>query len=346
MKLSLAKTIFEASFHSQIANRESRDADRTIPYSIAGMGMGKTSMVQQIRAKFDWGLYILSLASMDAAEVNGIIALLDREAHRVMPFWLRRLHEMAASYEVVILFLDELPQAPVANMNVARQIINELRCGEFDLPHNVVICAAGNRMSDRAGTNNMPSHLKDCLMFLPIDPDVEDAIAYMVANGVHEDVTGFLRARPEFAVKFDRDADANPSFRSWDRVSTILSWGLPQIAEAEAVAGTVGRPATADFYGYRKMKANMPDLDNVISNPDTADVPHDAMVLYALASGLAYRMSQSNAGNILRYLKRLDQQEFVGFCLKDACNRDPEIKKSEAVRQWIINGGADLFPPA
>jgi hypothetical protein len=343
MKLSLAKTIFEASFDSQIANRESRDADRTIPYAEATMGIGKTSMVQQIATERDWGLYILSLASMDAAEVNGIIALIDGEAHRVMPFWLRRIHEMAASYEVIVLFLDELPQAPVANMNVGRQLINEWRVGEFELPHNVVICAAGNRMSDRAGTNNMPSHLKDCLMFLEIDPDVEDAIAFMVANGVHEDVTAYLRARPENAVKFDRDANANPSFRSWDRVSTILSWNLPPVAEAEAIAGTVGRPTAADFAGFRRMKANMPDLDGIISNPDGAEVPQDAMILYALASGLAYRMTQGNAGNIVRYLKRLDQQEFAGFCLKDACNRDPEIKKSEAVRQWIINGGHDLF---
>ena len=343
MKLSLAKTIFEASFDSQIANRESRDADRTIPYAYATMGIGKTSMVHQIRSERDWGLYILSLASMDAAEVNGIIALLEREAHRVMPFWLRRLHEMAAEHEVVILFLDELPQAPVANMNVARQIINELRVGEFDLPHNVVLCAAGNRMSDRAGTNNMPSHLKDCLMFLEIDPDVEDAIAYMVANGVHEDVTAYLRARPEFAVKFDRDANANPSFRSWDRVSTILSWNLPPVAEAEAIAGTVGRPAGADFAGFRKMKADMPDVDGIIADPDGAEVPHDAMILYALASALAYRINKSNADKILRYLKRLDQQEFVGFCLKDAYVRDPEIRNCDAFRQWIINGGGDLF---
>jgi len=211
------------------------------------------------------------------------------------------------------------------------------------LPHNVVICAAGNRMSDRAGTNNMPSHLKSCLMFLEIDPDVEDAIAYMVANGVHEDVTAYLRARPEFAVKFDRDANANPSFRSWDRVSTILSWNLPPVAEAEAIAGTVGRPAGADFAGFRKMKADMPDVDGIIADPDGAEVPHDAMILYALASALAYRINKSNADKILRYLKRLDQQEFVGFCLKDAYARDPEIRNCDAFRQWIINGGGDLF---
>ena len=343
MKLSLAKTIVEYAFDNQIANRESREADRNIPYLLSGPGIGKTSTIRQIAKQRDWGCYILSLAQFDAAELAGIIALIDGDAHRVMPHWLRRIHEMAASYEVVVLFLDELPQAPVANMNVGRQLINEWRIGEFELPHNVVICAAGNRMSDRAGTNNMPSHLKSCLMFLEIDPDVEDAIAYMAANDGHPDVMAYLRARPEYAVKYDRDANANPDFRSWDRVSTILSWNLPPVAEAEAIAGTVGRPATADFTGFRKMQANMPDLDGIISNPDGAAVPQDAMILYAMASGLAYRMTQGNAGNIVRYLKRLDQQEFAGFCIKDAVSRDPDIKKSEAVRQWIINGGADLF---
>ena len=343
MKLSLARTIVEASFDSQIANRESRDADRTIPYLVSGPGIGKTSTIQQITADRDWGLYILSLASMDAAEVNGIIALIDGEGHRVMPFWLRRIHEMAASHEVVVLFLDELPQAPVANMNCGRQLINEWRIGEFELPHNVVICAAGNRMSDRAGTNNMPSHMKSCLMFLEIDPDIEDAVTYMAANDGHPDVMAYLRARPEYACKFDRDANANPDFRSWDRVSTILSWSLPPVAEAEAIAGTVGRPAGADFAGFRKMKADMPDVDGIIADPDGAEVPHDAMILYALASALAYRINKSNADKIMRYLKRLDQQEFVGFCLKDAYARDPEIRNCDAFRQWIINGGGDLF---
>ena len=36
-------------------------------------------------------------------------------------------------------------------MNVGRQLINEHRAGEFKLPENVVIVAAGNRVSDRAG---------------------------------------------------------------------------------------------------------------------------------------------------------------------------------------------------
>ena len=343
MKLSQAKNIVYQSLLSQTNLSAGRDALRVIAYLIGGAGLGKTSNVQQIVEEHEWMLYILSLAQFDAAELGGVICLVDGKAERVMPHWLRKLWEMSENCEVVVLFLDELPQAPVSNQNVAAQIINERRIGEVKLPDNCAIVAAGNRTSDRAGTNTMPSHLKDRLMFLEIEADLEDTIAYFMAHKVHEDVTGFLRARPEFLHKFDRDANASPSPRSWDRGATILEWGLDAVCEAEAISGQVGRAACADFIGYRKLKANMPDLDAIVSNPDSAEIPTDAMVLYALASGLAHKMNQSNAGNIIKYLKRLDAQEFAAFAVKDAVNRDSELKKSEAVRQWIITDGKQLI---
>ena len=343
MKLSQAKNIVAASIDSQIQNATGRDAQRVIPYLIGGAGLGKTSVIQQIAEERDHGCYILSLAQFDAAELGGIIALIDGDAKRIMPHWLAKIIEMASTMTAVYLFLDELPQAPVSNQNVAAQVVNERRIGEFKLPDNVAIVAAGNRTSDRAGTNNMPSHLKDRLMFLEIEADLEDTIAYFMANGIHEDVTGFNRSRPEFLHKFDRDANASPSPRSWDRVSTILGWGLPPVEQAEAITGQVGRAACADFMGYVKLKDHMPDLDKVISNPDSAALPNDAMVLYATASGLAHRMNKSNAGNVIKYLKRLDQQEFAAFAVKDAVNRDQTLKQSEAVRQWILSDGKQLI---
>ena len=343
MKLSQAKNIVYQSLLSQTNLSAGRDALRVIAYLIGGAGLGKTSNVQQIVEENEWMLYILSLAQFDAAELGGVICLVDGKADRVMPHWLRKLWEMSEKCEVVVLFLDELPQAPVSNQNVAAQIINERRIGEFKLPDNCAIVAAGNRTSDRAGTNNMPSHLKDRLMFLEIEADLEDTIAYFMAHKVHEDVTGFLRGFPQALHEFDRDANASPSPRSWDRVATILDWGLDPVCEAEAISGQVGRARCADFLGYRKLKANMPDLDKIVSNPDSAEIPRDAMVLYALSAGLAHKMNQSNAGNIIKYLKRLDQQEFAAFAVKDAVNRDPELKNSEAVRQWIITDGKELI---
>ena len=68
-----------------------------------------------------------------------------------------------------------------------------------------------------------------------------------------------------------------------------------------------------------------------------------AMVLYAMAAGLSHKMNKSNAGNIIKYLKRLDAQEFAAFTVKDAVNRDQTLKQSEAVRQWILSDGKQLI---
>ena len=53
--------------------------------------------------------------------------------------------------------------------------------------------------------------------------------------------------------KFDRDAKACPSPRSWDKVSTLLGFDLPEGAFQHALFGTVGDGVGADFLAYRKL---------------------------------------------------------------------------------------------
>jgi hypothetical protein len=72
-------------------------------------------------------------------------------------------------------------------------------------------------------------------------------------------------------------------------------------------------------------------------------LPDDPAVLYAVSSALAYKMSKANAGNVIRYLKRLPQQEFAAFVIKDALARDRDLKNVEAVRQWILSDGKHLI---
>ena len=121
-------------------------------------------------------------------------------------------------------------------------------------------------------------------MFLEIEADLEDTIAYFMAHKVHEDVTGFLRARPEFLHKFDRDANASPSPRSWDRVATILEWGLDPVCEAEAISGQIGRSAYANLKTHMDVYSKCPDVDKLIANPDTAEIVEEPAIMYALCS--------------------------------------------------------------
>jgi hypothetical protein len=337
MKLSQATAIVEAAINHALALKDARDAEYVVPYLIGGAGLGKTTIVKDIARRMDMECNILSLAQYDAGELGGWpVPSKDGDTMiRMRPDWMPTAGRG-------VLFLDELPQAPVANQNIAAQIVNERRVGPHHLPDGWVVVAAGNRMSDRAGTNNMPSHLKDRLMFLDVEADLEDTIRYFMSKGIDQKVCAFLRFRPEWLHKFDRDANACPSPRSWERVSSILSWGLDPVNMGEALAGQVGRAATADFVGFVRMYDTVPDIDQLIAKPMDAMISNDPAVMYAICAALSVKINAKNASNVIKYLMRLPQQEFAAFVIKDALSRDGKLKQVDAVRDWIMTVGKNL----
>jgi hypothetical protein len=338
MKLSQAQAIVEKAITHALDLKDARDAQYVVPYLIGGAGLGKTTIVKDVAASMNMQCSILSLAQYDAGELGGwpVPSKDGTSMIRMRPDWM-------PTEGTGVLFLDELPQAPTANQNIAAQIVNERRVGPHHLPAGWVIVAAGNRTSDRAGTNNMPSHLKDRLMFLEVEADLEDTIAYFYSKRIDERVCAFLRFRPEWLHKFDRDANACPSPRSWERVSSIISWGLDPVNQLEALAGQVGRAATADFHGFIKLYTTVPDMDELIANPMGAMISQDPAVMYAICAALSAKMNAKNAGNVVKYLMRLPQQEFAAFVIKDALSRDKTLKQTDAVRDWIMTVGKNLI---
>lgn len=308
------------------------DASRAVPYLIGGAGLGKTTIVRTIAEEKQIPCRVVSLAQYDAGEIAGWLVSNGDSMKRLRPDWMPK-------DGTGILFLDELPQAPISNQNISAQIINERRVGEHKLPDKWAIVVAGNRMSDRAGTNNMPTHVKDRLMFLEVNADLEDFIEYGYEKKFKPIVLAFIRFRPEFLHKFDRDADACPSPRSWERVNSILDWKLDPVCEQEAIAGQVGMGACADFYGYKKIYETCPDVDELIRNPALAAISEDPAINYAICANLAFRMNKENGKNILAYLERLDEKEYVAFAMKDAMSRNPELRNAPFLKAAFRDGG-------
>lgn len=338
MKLSQAKNIVKAAINHAMSLKDGRDAQYLVPYLVSGAGIGETTCVTDIAKELGIQCSILSLAQYDAGELAGWVVPSDdgEGMERKRPDWM-------PTEGKGILFLDELAQAPVANLNIGAQLTNERRVGAHYLPEGWVIVAAGNRMSDRAGTNNLPTHLRDRLMFLEIEADLDDTIAYYYSVGVDERVCAFLRFRPEWLHKFDRDANACPSPRSWERVSSVLSWDIDPVCLQEAIAGQVGRGGCADFMGFLKLYDTVPDINELIAKPQSASISDDPAVMYAVCAALATRMNKSNAAQIVQYLQRIPQQEFAAFVIKDALNRDTDLKQVKAVRDWVMTSGKHLI---
>ncbi len=125
-------------------------------------------------------------------------------------------------------------------------------------------------------------------------------------------------------------------------MGAIIEWVFDSLNQLEAIAGQVGRAGTADCTGVLKLYESVPDIYGLIANPNSAYIPNDPAILYAVCAAIASRVNDKNIGNVVKYLERLPQQEFSAFVIKDAINRNKELKQSQVIRDWIRNTGKNL----
>ena len=313
------------------------------PYLEGEPGGGKTAIPHAVAKQLGLPIHVISLADRDAGEVGGMDYPEDGKLVRMRPPWM-------PTEGPCILFLDELPQAPTSNQNLAARIVNERRIGDHLLPEGCVVMAAGNAAKHRAGTNYMPSHLKDRLTFITVEAELDDVLRHFSERKFSEYVRGFLRFRPEFLSKFDRDANAYPSARSWAKVNAQIDMNTQFLNEPldgalmrQVFSGQIGDEAAATFIGFIKLHDKVPNIDDLIAHPDRASIDMDSGIMYAVSASLSSRMDKGNAKNILKYLMRLPRRELAAFVVKDAIARDPELKRSNDVREWAINEGRELI---
>ena len=340
MNINECKEVVTGIIGYNLDNNDSKDFGRNIvPLLVSKPGLGKTSIVEQIAEEKDYHLITVPLASYDAGEIAGY-PILNKEQGiytRAKPFWLD-----TPTDKPVILFFDEISQAPTANINVLAMLVNERKLGEHKLNDNVVIICAGNQMQHRAGTNPLPSHFKDRVTFFEVMEDVTEFLAYANTKSIHQYILGYLRNRPSQLSVFDPAVDSCPSPRSWMRVDTLLKMELPYKLRNEAIKGQVGEACRADFLGYLKVADKMPDPAEVLQGSVTT-VPEESTVLYALCAALANLVTPKTSKNFVEYLTSLPNKEFAAFTVRDALQRNPKLKADKHITAWFMSEGKALL---
>jgi hypothetical protein len=340
MNINECKEVVAAILKYNLNESDSKDFGRNIvPMLVSKPGIGKTSIVEQIAVEDDYHLLTIPLASYDAGEIAGY-PILDKEEgiySRAKPFWLD-----TPTDKPVILFFDEISQAPTANVNVLAMLVNERKLGEHKLNDNVVIVCAGNQMQHRAGTNPLPSHFKDRVTFFEVMEDVVEFVAYGNSKGLHQYILGYLRNRPGQLSTFDPAVDSCASPRGWMRVDTILKMNLPYKLRNEAIKGQVGEACRADFLGYLKVADTMPDPEAILKG-EINTVPTESAVMYALCAALANLVTTKTTKNFVEYLTALPNKEFAAFTIRDALQRNQRLKTDKHITSWFMSEGKALL---
>ena len=294
-----------------------------------GPGIGKSAVVRQLAADLAIPLQDVRAVLLDPVDLRGLPFLgTDGRSKWATP-------EFLPQEGSGILFLDELNAAPAMVQAGCYQLVLDRKLGEYTLPKDWAIIAAGNRDSDRAVTTRMPTPLRNRFVHLEFEVDLQEWSKWAIQSGVRAEVIAFLRFRQELLSAFDRDANAFPSPRSWEFVSRILDSTPDPSIEHELFAGAVGTGAATEFSAFLRMFRELPNIDAILMNPLKEPVPENAAAQYAVASALARCASDMNFDRVCLYLDRMPT-EFSVLCVRDASLRQPGIRHTASYTKWAI----------
>jgi hypothetical protein len=291
-------------------------------------GLGKSAIIGQLARSLNLALRDIRALLLDPVDLRGLPYVADGRSKWATP-------EFLPTDGAGILFLDELNAAAAMVQVAFYQLVLDRRLGEYVLPTDWVIVAAGNRNADRAHTTRMPTPLRNRSVHLDFEVDAQEWSEWAIGAGIRPEVIAFIRFRPELLSVFDRDANAFPSPRSWEFVSRILDSSPDASIEYEMFAGTVGLAGATEFSGFLRMFRELPNIDAILLNPSGEPVPDSPAARYAVASALAHRASDTNFDRICLYLDRMPT-EFRVLSVRDATLHDPKIKYTAGYTRWAI----------
>ena len=219
-------------------------------------GIGKSDIVKQIGEATNRPVIDIRLALWDPTDIKGMPYLTDDGVMK----WANPSELPSDFASNAIIFLDEIVSAPPAVQAAAYQLILNRRVGEYQLPPNVDIVAAGNREGDRGVTFKMPAPLSNRFIHLEMTVNFDDWLDWAVNNDIHSEVVGYLSFAKQDLFDFDPKgasrAFATP--RSWCFVSDLLKDDDQDETLADLTSGAVGDGLCAKFMAHRKVCGKMP----------------------------------------------------------------------------------------
>jgi len=287
-------------------------------------GIGKSDIVAQITNSFKNSLLIdVRLSLWEPTDIKGI-PYFDTNSGKMVWGAPAELpdDELAAKYDNIVLFLDEMNSAAPAVQAAAYQLILNRRVGQYRLPDNVMIVAAGNREADKGVTYRMPAPLANRFIHLELAVSFDDWFEWAVTNRVHKDVVGFLNFAKRDLYDFDPKSPSR-SFatpRSWSFVSELLEDDLDESTTTDLVAGAVGEGLAVKFMAHRKVASSMPDPVEILAGKVKEMKTKEISAMYSLTVSLCYELKEAADKNDKRFDEKVNN--FLRFAMD---NFDTEL---------------------
>jgi hypothetical protein len=298
-----------------------------------GPGLGKSDIVHQLGATKGRKVIEFHAALREPVDLRGIpVASVETGTTK----WLvpDELPRADRDGEFGYLFCDEFNQATPQMQATLAGLILTGQVGEYRLPPGWRVVCAGNRVTDRAAAQRMPTHLRNRLAHVYVTPDVEAWAAWANANGVAPEMVAFVRFRRELIHRMPKgDENAFPTPRSLTKAAKYVN--APTAHRQRLFATLIGDDVAGELEGFLRLYRSLGSLEDIIRDPAGAKVPVEASEKWAVCTGLARLATRKNFDQITKYAGRLGTEQQV-LLMHDATARDASLKDTAGYSAWAV----------
>lgn len=247
------------------------------------------------------------------------------------------LDKLIRANRPTVFFMDDLGQAPASVQAAAMQLILARRINGHKVSEHVTFIAATNRREDKAGVSGILEPVKSRFAsIVELEVNTEDWVRWALESGMPTELIAFIRFKPALLSDFQptKEMKNSSSPRTVANVGKMQLKGLSKDLEFEVFKGAAGEAFAAEYSTFLKLFRELPDIDEIITNPDKAPIVEQPGTKYALAGALSAKASDQNFGAIIRYMKRLESPEITVVFVKDAQIRNRSVVKCRAFTDW------------
>lgn len=298
--------------------------ERDIPPYVEGPpGVGKSDIFAQVAAEAKIGFIDIRLAQLDPVDLRGLPTV-DGGLTRWLKaeFW----PDPKRDGEKGIILFDEIADCSKAMQSAAYRII----LNRQNLPKGWFPCAAGNSQRHKAGAQSMSTALANRFACITVEADHKAWLDYAGEKGIHHLVRAFIQMRPNLLHTLDTavgKAFASP--RSWFQASKVMD--LDEKTRIRALRALVGNEVAVEFETVFMRSITLPDLEDILANPQRCEIPDEPSSKYALSAMLANEATRDTLGKIGQYISRSEfGKDFEIVTMLDGTRRDPSLCETKA----------------
>jgi hypothetical protein len=299
-------------------------------------GIGKSDIIDQAVASIGAEGMTKHPSIEDVTDARGLPGHGEIDGVKVAQFYpFDDLYRLIVAPKLLVCHLEDFGQACPAVQAGYMQLLLRRSVNGHRLSDNVVFVASTNDVKDSAGVGGLLEPVKSRFhTIIPLEISVDDWVNWAIDHNLPAWLIAYIRSVPDALNEFKptKQLTNSPCPRTW---AAVGKWDSLGVADIEVWSGAVGKGRAAEAFAYREAALAMPDPDACLLSPDTAPIPDQPSMRYAMAIAIAYRVNERNFAQAIRYTGRIGKP-FEVLCVKDAWRRNPELVNTQSFVRWAV----------